>query len=1335
MDDFYQEKVKLDKERMDLLFYYALAMGDVTDDMLKAYARRIKLPIKKVRESVDELCKKGYLEEQYQLWNGTFVCRISQRYYMAALRELAKNKDCEVATSYNSYSEIDPESRRFMKIFLQGVGYRMVSLSESTFSKDKLAYLYGMPFYPEFHPIFLQMTSDLLCDFLCVFFREHTRFDLMLSRETYVNFITNIDTGKRSCSVYESIHLFEYIYWGENNLDTCQTYFGYAHKALKEVYAGDYEKACLHFKKAIKLYKEKYALLNATMASFPFMAPFLAYAHVIAAEHTPEYRLDVLYAYNSLSAENALPARAMSMYLLNDLETFPKHIIDKMLESDDFNITSLAILFLYYVDGFSEESDYGVVIPISEMMQYECSPAIPKSMIGDIVKNGCQFYGPHPLIQTLAYKPRWEKTLDRLSENYKNRGAKAERNTRFFYTLRDYRVEIRQQVRMKSGKWSPGKLLTDSQMYYADFDNLEECDAEILQMVHRRGTSCLCIENIVPLLVGDDRVSRKIKNSGTAIPVRIVEEKPYIVVEKSESGFRLSSNFEINKPDVEVFSNSVYVVLCHHEDSFVVIPISEQDREFYKSLMEIGTFPLEAEGRLKEFFPMIKKVVNVYSDDFSEDMHVDTVDAFTSLSLQVTRTDGAFLVHACVRLLADSDVVVLPGEGAAIKTVGVKNNQVWVKRDIEKEKRNYKELEKFYRSLDIQVPGKEDNVSLFIDEFLQLTDFVRNNPDKYSLEWKEGEALKFLKPKEDMEWDIHLNRNKAGWFELEGDITLDDDKVVSMSQLLALLSEDSGRFIRLDNDEYIVLSDNLRKQMRRMEGVMVKNRGKMQLPALQAGLLTDDMLAGEIKIKGDQALSDMRERVKKSAALKPRVPKTLNATLRDYQSEGFRWMARLNNWGAGACLADDMGLGKTVQTIAYLLYKASAGASLVVAPASVVPNWSKELERFAPSLHVKVLNSAADREECIKSASKNDVVLSTYGLLVPNEEYFAQKKWNVVCLDEAHVIKNRDTKTSGVAMQLQATNKLILTGTPVQNHLGELWNLFQFINPYLLGSYEQFKKRFIEPIELNHDTERQAQLNALVHPFMLRRTKSEVVNELPDKEEIVIPVELSEDELAIYESIRRRAKKLVEMGGSKVSVATLAEITKLRQAACCAQLVEKKWKGESSKVNRLVDLMQELRENGHRALVFSQFTSFFNVVRKVLDKEKIPYFYLDGSVPMAKREELVREFQEGDCPFFLISLKAGGLGLNLTGANYVIHLDPWWNPAIEQQATDRAYRIGQTQKVTAYHLVSSHTIEEKILRLHETKRNLSDAVLSGMDTSHKITADELMEILSQEQDA
>lgn len=316
-------------------------------------------------------------------------------------------------------------------------------------------------------------------------------------------------------------------------------------------------------------------------------------------------------------------------------------------------------------------------------------------------------------------------------------------------------------------------------------------------------------------------------------------------------------------------------------------------------------------------------------------------------------------------------------------------------------------------------------------------------------------------------------------------------------------------------------------------------------------------------------------------------------------------------------------------------------------------------------------------------------------------------------------------------MQLQAAHRLILTGTPIQNHLGELWNLFQFINPGLLGSYEHFQQKFIQPIEQDHDKQRQLQLNRIVHPFMLRRTKQEVVEELPDKEEINIPVELSEEEMAVYEVIRQRAKQMIEEGGEQVNVVTLSEITRLRQAACCASLTEKKWKGKCSKIEKLLELMAELKEGGNRALIFSQFTSFFTLIRKALDKAGEQYLYLDGSVPVKQREKLVQEFQEGDCPFFLISLKAGGLGLNLTGANYIIHLDPWWNPAIEQQATDRAYRIGQTQKVTAYHLISSHTIEEKIIRLHENKRNLADALLEGTDMSHKLTAQELMEILEE----
>jgi SNF2 family DNA or RNA helicase len=496
-----------------------------------------------------------------------------------------------------------------------------------------------------------------------------------------------------------------------------------------------------------------------------------------------------------------------------------------------------------------------------------------------------------------------------------------------------------------------------------------------------------------------------------------------------------------------------------------------------------------------------------------------------------------------------------------------------------------------------------------------------------------------------------------------------------------------------------------------------------------AGLIGDVIDNNNLNVGKNKELEALRKRIKDSTTSEPQVPNSLNATLRDYQLEGYEWMWRVTSWGAGACLADDMGLGKTLQTITLLLDQAENGAALVVAPASVVPNWRNELARFAPTLNVTILNSADDREKAIDEAGAGDVVVSTYALLNIQHKKLSEKEWDVVCLDEAHTIKNPNTKMSKAAMMLQAKRKVILTGTPIQNHLSELWNLFQFINPGLLGSAEQFGKKFIEPIENKHDKERQRQLRRLISPFLLRRTKNDVLDELPEKNEITMPVELSDEEMKVYEVHRRMAEKSVR-ADKTVKVSTLAEITKLREMACSVSLVDKKWKHESSKVAAFVNLAENLNDSGNRALVFSQFTSFFDQVRKAMDKAKLPYLYLDGSTPMGQREALVKKFQHGECPFFLISLKAGGLGLNLTGANYVIHLDPWWNPAIEQQATDRAYRIGQKQDVTVYHLISQHTIEEKILRLHKSKRDLADSLLEGTDMGHALTQEELLELLA-----
>jgi SNF2 family DNA or RNA helicase len=304
-----------------------------------------------------------------------------------------------------------------------------------------------------------------------------------------------------------------------------------------------------------------------------------------------------------------------------------------------------------------------------------------------------------------------------------------------------------------------------------------------------------------------------------------------------------------------------------------------------------------------------------------------------------------------------------------------------------------------------------------------------------------------------------------------------------------------------------------------------------------------------------------------------------------------------------------------------------------------------------------------------------------------------------------------------------------MTGTPIQNHLGELWNLFQFLNPGLLGTHEQFHKKFIVPIENEDNHGMQRHLKKIIAPFMLRRTKSEVVDELPDKTEIKISVDLTDEETAVYETIRVRAEQQLQEQ-NRVDVNVLAQITQLRRAACTPKLVNDSFKGESSKLDAFVSLVDEIASGGNKVLVFSQFTSFLQLAKEQLDKAGIKYLYFDGSTTIAKREKIIEQFRSGEVQLFLISLKAGGLGLNLTEANYVIHLDPWWNPAIEQQATDRAYRIGQKQKVTVYHLISAHTIEEKILRLHAVKRDLADQLLEGTNISHKLTAKDLLEMLS-----
>ena len=434
------------------------------------------------------------------------------------------------------------------------------------------------------------------------------------------------------------------------------------------------------------------------------------------------------------------------------------------------------------------------------------------------------------------------------------------------------------------------------------------------------------------------------------------------------------------------------------------------------------------------------------------------------------------------------------------------------------------------------------------------------------------------------------------------------------------------------------------------------------------------------------------------------------------------WLQFVHELGSGGVLADDMGLGKTVQTIALLLHlkqekKTKALKALIVAPTSVVTNWVREIERFGPTLTTALWHGAGRREQIADLESAN-VIITSYALLRRDIDLLKKLPLDYAILDEAQNIKNPLSATAAAAKELDAERRLALTGTPIENRLSEIWSIFEFVSPGLLGPLQKFEEKFARPIDQG-DSKQAARLRAVIHPFILRRTKNEVAKDLPPKIEVDKLIDLAPDQKAIYLQVLREVRAQVmgeveRQGVAKSQLHILAGLTKLRQAACDPRLLglpREFSHDDSGKLSALRELIEEAESGGHKVLVFSQFVSMLKLVREALDEDKIRYEYLDGST-MDRADRIDRFQSDPTVPVFLISLKAGGSGLNLTAADTVIHFDPWWNPAVEDQASDRAHRIGQKKVVTVYRLVAAGTIEEKILQLKQKKKDLVASVLS-----------------------
>lgn len=598
--------------------------------------------------------------------------------------------------------------------------------------------------------------------------------------------------------------------------------------------------------------------------------------------------------------------------------------------------------------------------------------------------------------------------------------------------------------------------------------------------------------------------------------------------------------------------------------------------------------------------------------------------------------------------------------------------------------------------------------------------------------------------------------NREDWFGVELGIELGGQRVPLLPALLDLLEKSAngdglfdlarraGKCVAVPVKEHVYLSlptERLRSILRVLAELYngkPLERGVLPIPGAKLGALErlDEVFQNEedaeLRFTGGA-----REAWRDASALGEPAPVEqpdgLRATLRPYQMQGLAWLQHLVDRGVGGVLADDMGLGKTLQTIAHLALMKQRGLltspAIIVAPTSLVNNWARETSKFAPRLRVLSIHGP-DRAPCYEKIDTADVVVTSYPVVIRDEEKLAEFSFSILVLDEAQTIKNDKSRAHGAVRGVRAEHRLCLSGTPVENHLGELWALSDFLNPGLLGDELHFSRFYRFPIEKQRNAERLATLREILAPYILRRTKAEVAKELPPKTELHRPIDLRGDQRELYESIRVAAhaevRKIIKKKGLSAStIPILGALTKLRQVCCDPRLVNMSGSTvkESAKLRVFEDLTNQLLADGHRVLVFSQFTTMIGLIEDSLRARKIAFTTLTGNTQ--DRPTAIGRFEKGEVDVFLISLRAGGTGLTLTGADMVIHYDPWWNPAVQAQATDRAYRIGQSRPVFVHHLYVAGSVEERMLRLQRKKRIVADAILGEGEGGAALTEDDV----------
>ena len=873
------------------------------------------------------------------------------------------------------------------------------------------------------------------------------------------------------------------------------------------------------------------------------------------------------------------------------------------------------------------------------------------------------------------------------------------------------------------GKLSDGRAIALSNLLKGKYDAYVTAEDKTMMSLARRessyyGSTCympvsaaraLCRHPHVQVMLETDEIHDAV----------LTQVAPKLNISKEEDHMQLTLPADAERVKLEQTGEKTF-------NLYLPTPGIEKMKQLIENLGVEGRLllPISAQEKISEALSTLTGHFSLAGDVKLAGCHLEEISSESRLVMLLRGEGGSLSGILHVEPFAGGPLLY-PGKGEKQQIVHKGEEKVLLKRSLTKEKNQAAALLKecstlrTYSTPDFHLQADDLEIALEI-----LAELQDAGAEKVELRWPAGCTLSLSSLTSTKSFQVTAKEGADQWFEIGGKVNVDEGLVLQFTELLNLYRQRQGRYIRLDDNRYLRLTSAISRQLDTLSALQPlpdksgKVKNKLSLTPAAIALLATHCAPGQLPTALEKPVQTFRKRYDEHQ--EATLPKALHAELRDYQLQGFRWLMRQTGYGLGACLADDMGLGKTLQILTVLLARAKEGPSLVLVPASVCGNWVREAARFTPTLRTVIMRTT-QREETLQQLGPRDVLVCSYGLLVTEAELLSSVEWNVVVLDEAQAIKNSQSQRAENTRRLNARYRIAATGTPLENNLMELWSLMQFLNPDYLGAQSAFMSRFKEAT---------GRLHKLVAPFILRRLKNDVLDELPEKTERVLQIDLNEQERALYESIRREAMQQLNSDSGRFQV--LAMLTRLRRLCCLPTLVAPDCGiADSSKMEALRELTAELRASGHRALIFSQFTDVLAHVQQLCREEGHSFLYLDGSTPTAQRMQLVDTFQQGETDFFLISLKAGGVGLNLTAADYVILLDPWWNPAVEDQAADRTHRIGQKKPVTVCRMVCTETIEEKVLALHTRKREMFDSIINDTEgNTGTLSVQELMELMN-----